>query len=443
MRKSGIRLNKDLFFINSSMFLPICRFFNINHFTRNRKLPLNHLILSIINRKGLTLSMEIRRFFRLLKPNNKDSISKAGYLKQRLKLNPAAFVALNDYHIKNFYEDEIDLIKFKNHFVFAVDGSTINLPNTQENADEYGFQTNQNNAKQVQSSISCLYDVFNKMILDCVIDHYKHSERAQAEVHIDKISYFIKAQPYIIVLDRGYPSSFFFIDRLEKNQHFVVRLSSHVFIREQKSMNTSDEDIEIVFSPERINPYRNTPLAEKLRKKGSVRLRFVKILLPGNTTEFLATDLPREEFSEQDISELYRLRWGIETAYDIMKNKFMLENFTGKKPVIIEQDILSTVYLYNLTQDMLRDAEMEQENKNAKKSYKHKMVINVNTAIGIIKEDLIRMALEKNAKKRGEIFEEIIQAIASNIVPIRENRQYERKKKYPVLKHPITKKRSY
>lgn len=71
------------------------------------------------------------------------------------------------------------------------------------------------------------------------------------------------------------------------------------------------------------------------------------------------------------------------------------------------------------------------------------MTINVNIAIGIIKEDLIHMALEDNPEIREVIFKAIIQAIADNIVPVRENRHYQRSRKYPAIKYPITKKRSF
>ena len=86
---------------------------------------------------------------------------------------------------------------------------------------------------------------------------------------------------------------------------------------------------------------------------------------------------------------------------------------------------------------------MEQQEKNKQKHYKYKMTINVNMAVGIIKEDLIRMALENHPEKRGDIFMEIIDAIADNIVPVRENRQFQHKRKHPAIKYPITKKRSY
>lgn len=442
MRRSGLRLSKSLLFIQGLPFLSVCRCFSQTHFTRKRKLSLNHLILSILNRKGSTLSMELRRLFKLIHPKKTDVISNPGYLKQRLKLNPWAFMTLSDFHVSNFYADEKDLMKFKNHFVFAVDGSHFNLPNTKENEAIYGFQVNQT-SHQVQAGISCLYDVLNKMILDCTINHYKFNEGDQAEVHIGKIKTFIQDQPYILVLDRGYPSSFFFIERLEQNQKFIVRLSSIDFKQEQMNMATTDEDVDIEFTKARINPYRKTPFARRLRETGSIRLRFVKVILPGDTVEILATNLAREDFSVQEIRELYGLRWGIETAYDTLKNKFMVENFTGKKAIIIEQDILATICLYNMTQDILRDAEIEQQEKNKGKQYKYTMTVNINTAIGIIKDELILMALEKNPVKRAEIFEGVIQAIADNIVPVRENRQFERRKKHPSIKYPTVKKHSF
>ena len=78
----------------------------------------------------------------------------------------------------------------------------------------------------------------------------------------------------------------------------------------------------------------------------------------------------------------------------------MIGNCTGKKSVIIEQDILATIFLYNITQDMLGCAETEQQEKDREKSCKYQMKIYMNIAIGIIKDERVRVALEKNPEKR-------------------------------------------
>ena len=78
----------------------------------------------MINRKGLTLKLELRNYMKITHPGTE--ISKPGYLKQRMKLNPEAIKFLYQNHNKNFYSDpEITPYLYKEHLVFAVDGSDI------------------------------------------------------------------------------------------------------------------------------------------------------------------------------------------------------------------------------------------------------------------------------------------------------------------------------
>ena len=304
VRNSGERFNDDISCIEGKSFLELCRL-ELQHFTRRRKLSLEPLVLSVLNRKGVTLSMDIRRFFRLFKPNSTDIISTAGYLKQRMKLNPASFLYLSDFHVKNFYSDEMEVLKTLNgYFLFAVDGSKVNLPNSPENQMLYGTQANQR-AKQTQAGISCLYDVLNMMILDCTINHITFSERSEADKHIKKIPQFIGDRSSIIILDRGYPSSFLFMNMIDAHQKFVVRLSSKDFRKEQKDMDTNDDDIEVKFTQDRINPYRKTARADKLRQMGSIHLRFVKVILPGNQVRFwLQTCLGRNSPEKRSVKSM-------------------------------------------------------------------------------------------------------------------------------------------
>lgn len=82
MRKSGTRIRLDIGRIHSGGFADICRSERPNVFVRNRKMPVDDLAFSMINRKGLTLKLELR-----------------GYLKQRMKLNPEAFIDLYQLHL--------------------------------------------------------------------------------------------------------------------------------------------------------------------------------------------------------------------------------------------------------------------------------------------------------------------------------------------------------
>jgi hypothetical protein len=425
VKHSNLRVTMDINHSNTICFIKHCKAIKDSHFTRNRKLPLHQLLLSILSRKGRTLTMEIRSFIKSIK--SKISISKPGYLKQRQKLNPEVFLELSDFHVRNFYKDTTMVQRLKGYLILTVDGSSVNVPNTVQNVELYGNASHKNAKPQAQLGISSLFDVLNKMIIDCTINKWKFSERNQALLHIDKCNSITGEKPRIVIFDRGYPSGEFFIDLMERNESFLIRIGATVFKKEQLAMTADDEYVNIMFDKSRLSPHKGTQTADKLAKTGSIPLRFVRFALDNGSMEYLATNLPMEEFNTSEIVYLYRLRWEIETAYDVLKNKLFIENFTGTKPIMIEQDIYATVYLCNVIHDILLDAKLEFNIKNHQK-YKYKMEINKNIAIGIMKEELIRFILEEDKGRKKEIFDEIIVEISSNILPVRNGRHYERTK---------------
>lgn len=63
--------------MESDPFTDICRNGNRGSFTRNRKMPLKDVLLTMINRKGLTLTLELRNYMKISHPG--EHISKPGY----------------------------------------------------------------------------------------------------------------------------------------------------------------------------------------------------------------------------------------------------------------------------------------------------------------------------------------------------------------------------
>ena len=129
-------------------------------------------------------------------------------------------------------------------------------------------------------------------------------------------------------------------------------------------------------------------------------LRMVKFTLPAGGIECLITNLPTTQFNTQEICTLYKFRWGIETAFDTLKNKLALENFTGTKPILIERDIYSSIYICNLASDMIADAEAERiASSSAKRNpLKHPVAVNRSYAIGILKDMLISAILAESPR---------------------------------------------
>lgn len=442
MRSSEKRLHIDLKQIQKDKFVQICKLLSDKHFIRNRKMPLTPLILSVPFRKGRTLHTELKYFKEIFSMRSK--ISKQGYLKQRLKLNPEAFLEIMRFHAKNFYQDPISMKKWNGYIILAADGSSCNVPLTKENVNKYGNTSKRGGKERPQIGISCLFDVVNRMVIDMHTQMCKFDERAEALRHIDRTDEVLGTLPRIYIFDRGYPSGTFFIDMMERNTQFIIRLCSSSFKKEQQSMTTDDEWIDITFDKSRVNAQiraGNIENAKRLETIGTIKLRFVKIRLNSGTNEYLITNIPCDKVSAKEISTLYCMRWGVETAFDDMKNKLQIENFTGSKPIIIEQDIYATGYLYNIISDIMQDAEKERNSRERR--YRYRMQINRNIAVGVVKEEVIRLLVENDTRKQEEIMNGIIQEINSNILPVREGRSYTRTRGQLASKYSNVRKRSY
>lgn len=442
MRKSKDRLLKDQDTILSDSFLEVCRDGKTNTLVRRRKMPIEDLVYSMINRKGLTLKLELRNYIKITHPEVE--ISKPGYLKQRMKLNPEALKVLYQSHNKNFYQDaEVEPYTYKGYLVLAADGSDINIPTTAETVEKYGSASVRGGKPCAQIGLGCIYDVLNRFILDSSINKVKFDEMRVAQEQLSNIKDTIGDRyPYMVIMDRGYPSTPAFLKFIDDGIYFVARLKSNDYKAEQKALKSNDEDVEIALTKARRRNYIGKKEEAIMMSRDLFSLRMVKVNFDNDTSEILATNLPRETFPEECFAEIYHMRWGIETAYEVLKDRLKIENFTGIKPTLIEQDINSTIYVSNLAEDIICDIE-EEDKEHLKNDYKHTMQINRNLSIGLLKSDLIYILIETDENRKSELLQALYDEIRVNVVPIRPDRHYHRTKGQLAANFSNTHKRSF
>lgn len=262
MRKSEQRFYNDLHITRSSSFTDDCRTGNPNHFTRNRKMPVPHLLISILVRKGRTLYMELRELNKKFRIQN--GISKPGYLKQRMKLNPHAFKILAIHHAQSFYKDPESIKSWKDYLILAVDGTSLNVPLTIENVQTYGDTAKHGRRARPQIGLSCLFDVKNRMLIDMSTGPCKLNERQEALLHMEQAVNVIGNKKSIYISDRGYPSGEFFLELLDRKKLFLARLGSASFKREQQSMDSDDCDVCVVFDKTRYRACKKETSSQRL-----------------------------------------------------------------------------------------------------------------------------------------------------------------------------------
>ncbi|PTQ83991.1 DDE family transposase [Trichococcus patagoniensis] len=413
-----------------TIYLEDIREGNPKAFTRKRKTTPLGLMLQMFAQKGNSQFCELLNFYE--NQGKPLDISTVAFYNARMNYNPKAIrLMMTDYMSMVYEENDDQLVKLNGYIVTAIDGSDIILPSTEENAKKYGVVHNlKASANPVMASVSTLYDCINKMVIDTFIGPYKSSERASASQHLHVLKETLR-QPTITVFDRGYFSMRLVHQLFQDGQKFVMRMDHQNLKRYSSQLSVGqDQTFEVTFDRSQTNDYRNDRIFRATLMSTVYPMRFVKIPLRKQDNgeiedEVLLTNLTPSDFSADDLSEVYRLRWGIETAYNVLKNRMKLEEFSGNRERLILQDIYCTVWLYNLT--MLHLIEVSETRAIPQERYKYEMKRNISIAIGIMKTYFIRSFMSETYEQRRESFEQMSALLIKHLVPVRPHRAVKRK----------------
>lgn len=395
-------------------------------FTRNRILPFNLLVIFMLRKLYKNLSLEISEFFKELSAP-KVSLTKSAFTQARQKLSPLFFrdllYKLND----EFYTDNDERVRLvKSMRILAVDATTLDLPYTGELAEVYGTHSNQHkDVRYVKGRASVMYDLLNGMIIDGVLQPFAEGEPKAALKHLA-----VGQAGDLVVYDRSYASFEMVYEHRRRNMHVLMRLRTSFSSQVEAFAQSSQDDV-VVF----MKAGKNTPIKEKAYgRNDSIEVRLVKFTLGnGEQALLLTTLLDKEEFPIAVLKQLYGMRWGVETRYDVLKNVLRVEYFSGLTQVAIEQDFYISLFLMNM-QSLLAD-ELEDELKNRYGHRKHEYQVNLATAIGHLKKNVVQLFISKDTQ---EILLELKEAFLKHVEPVRPKRKYPREKdKYLHRKKPI------
>ncbi len=130
--------------------------------------------------------MELHKYF-IEKGAASMNISKQGFLQQRKKLNYEAFSFLNREYLQDFYSSD-EPVLWNNYMVFAIDGSKVEVPNSDENRVAFGECGNQHSKGEVRAMASCMFDVFNlvQMQWSSCSDDKRRDSRRNNQLNVSK-----------------------------------------------------------------------------------------------------------------------------------------------------------------------------------------------------------------------------------------------------------------
>ena len=126
-------------------------------------------------------------------------------------------------------------------------------------------------------------------------------------------------------------------------------------------------------------------------------------------------------------AQLYFKRWGIETAYDTLKSKFQLENFSGKTEVSVLQDFYATIYLAGFAAICAAEADEAIADNGKNKVLKYSRKSNRNRIIAKLRDRFWRILLQNNPVLRERMLDRLCTDIAARPESVRPDRSPARK----------------
>lgn len=201
-------LNNFNYLLHSDGFLEDYRV--ANHFVRRSALPMEKMVKFLLYSPKTSLSNKLEQLRENLPDLDFPSVSKQALSKARYGIRYELFQEFFE-HSANFYYEHIMERKLWNdrYHIFAIDGSTHEVPSSKSTFKEFGKQSDQKNPDLYWSMAlaSVLYDVLEDVIVDAAIEMQFYREREMSLRHLARLFVLGLENDSIVIFDRGYYSA--------------------------------------------------------------------------------------------------------------------------------------------------------------------------------------------------------------------------------------------
>jgi hypothetical protein len=351
-------------------------------------------------------------------------VSKSAFCRARKKLKHTIFVELSQLVCREFYQSE-EADYWHGYRLLGIDGSTVELPNSEEIRAQYGVHTYRKDGKAVSVARTLqVYDTLNQLTLHGAIDRFDKSETGMLWDCLGGLD--LKSND-LLLFDRAYASHLLLLYLQHRGVSFCFRMKKNWWKEVEAFYNSGESSREVRLS---------LPLHERGRAatlgitQPRMRCRLVRVELEGGETEILLTSLLDEKkYPLEAIKTLYSLRWPVEECYKTFKHKVCVENFSGKSSKAVLQDFYVKLFIMNLTAAAIKPLNQALKKKSA--TVKYRRQVNIIEAIATLKRAVVSFFL---TDKKATALERFYTRMPKITEPIRPNRKYPRNHR-PKRKH--------
>lgn len=344
-------------------------------------------------------------------------VSKSAIIQKRQKCESSHFKQLNDKILEFIYSDTVTrILGTDGTFVYTV----ISL------ANEGITKSNNNNSCKVL--VNVIYDVERKI----PISYREIDEKDERSLLKNQFSELKKGD--IVIHDGGYYS----IELLKKYMDNKINAIFRINKKNEKLFKKNENDIILPINKvyrKKSKRFNKKQIQARLECPKARYIKFYADIGKGKKTFYLCTTLMN--YTTEEIVDMYRKRWKIETYFKSGKEDISLNNIKSKSVNNVKQDIhinhfisIVSSYIEYLLTPLL---------KKSLNSSTHYCKINTRSCICLVSSKLIRaMFFDKYKNESKNLFNNIAESLIKSYILIKKYRSFERVRKRPQGKWSIT-----
>ena len=360
----------------------------------------------------------------------KQTPADASWCEARSRLPEELWAELLRYSVERLKGLTSGQFLYKDRPVFLVDGSTLSMPDTPELVEHFGYSGTKHGLSRFPlGRITFVVLAGSNCVWDYRFADYRTSEDAQLHQMWDRLP-----SGSICVFDRNFSSFYNLAKLLQRGIDSISRLHHQRDPNKLVSQGTPIGDNQWIvwldLTAHRRRKYKDPSLPQRLCVR-LIRLEFLRKGKP-KLIWLVTTLLDVRCHSRQEIEELYRSRWEIETRIGELKTTLKMNVLRSKGARAVRYDVAATILAYNLLRTVIHQAAKQNDTPADRISFASaiKMVLAYSLPL--------RMA---RPRQRRKVYTQMLSDIARCRNPIRPGRVEPRRvkrncKEYPLLNIP-------
>ena len=382
------------------------------------------LFLSQVIDANPTLAVTVENFlaWRLAQGMSPCSTDTGGYARARKRLPEGLLAMLTKHTGREVERAALGQWRWLGRVVKLFDGSTVSMPDTPEN--RAAFPQSRTQAPGVGfplARIGVLFSLSVGTVLDLGIRRWAGKFQSELSMLRDMIASLEAGD--VLLTDRYLCSYMEIALLLRQGVDYVGQIHAHrnVDFRCGRRLGPHDHVVEWnkPRRPEWMSPEDYATMPETL----SIReLRF-RIVRPGYRTRTIViatTLLDGELFSQDELANLYRLRWDVEINLRSLKTMMNMDVLRCRTPDMVRKEIWAHLLAYNLIRTVIAQA--------AAKHGRHPRQISFTRAMRTL--EAFRPSIAHVPSERlADLYEHMLTAIASHEIGNRPDRLEPRQRK--------------